>query len=203
MRVGRIVTLIGPCIRWCMIPSERAPSGDQYVTRCHGTMCSSTHTVTHAALHHMYKYTEQQGDTEGAITACYLHHTDGALDHLLVLWLWPTNITVNLVTCTNSQKGRTRKLTSLIDISPILAKISRFMWNWVWGSLSLHVKNISFYLIATWWFSDLMAFLKVKKTSSHTHTDAHVLSVHKLNTMVATVISLNSHQRKSLISFCL
>jgi len=32
------------------------------------------------------------------MTECYLNHTDGALDHLLVLWLWPTNITVDLVT---------------------------------------------------------------------------------------------------------
>lgn len=32
------------------------------------------------------------------MTECYLYHTDGALDHLLGFWLWPTNITVNLVT---------------------------------------------------------------------------------------------------------
>lgn len=32
---------------------------------------------------------------KGAFTECYLNRTDGALDHLLVLW--PTNIIVDLV----------------------------------------------------------------------------------------------------------
>lgn len=143
-------------------------SVDQYVTGWCAVMLTQSHMLSSITCTHYHKPTEQGEDAEGAMTARYLHHTDGALDHLLVLWLWPANITANLVTRTNSRKGCTWELTSLIDICPLSAKISGVWWKFEQGSRPLKPQtNRSL-------FDGI--FLSGKASSAkhtHTHWDAH------------------------------